>query len=189
MRCAPLCAIFCVLFSLLLLGGCATVRTQVVELKPAQRYAPTEHVEILLEKPERPYTEIALLESRGEIGASEADLLEQARREARALGADAIVRLEVTREYQPPVTLYEPWLDPFYYYPRYHRFHHYRPFGPFGPFPPFATRPYRVVGGGYIYRLKALAIRYGMKAPSTAQEPQAAVGRLPHQPARPRSST
>jgi hypothetical protein len=135
--------------------GCATVRTQVVELKPTTRYAPTEQVEILLAKPDRPYEEIALIESRGDIGASEAELLERARAQARAIGAHALVKLETERHYHPPVALYDPWYDPFWAFPRY-RFHPYRPFSPF--WHPWGA--HRVVPGGYSYTLKTLAIRY-----------------------------
>ena len=135
-----------------LLGACA-VDTKVVELNPAHRYAPTQSVEVLLQKPERPYVEIALIES---SGGSEADLLNDAREKAKALGADAIVRHETERVYHPPVALYDPRYDPFYF--GYHRFRPYPFYGsPWGP--------YRVVGGGYTYTLKALAIKYGGPPP------------------------
>jgi hypothetical protein len=131
------------LLAALLVTGCATVTTQVVEFKPTQRYAPTADVEILLEKPARAHEEIALIESRGEIGTSEAALLE----------------LEIERHYHPPVMVYEPWHDPFWAYHHRYRFH---PYHALRPFPPFMHPwgPYRVVGGGYTYTLKALAIRY-----------------------------
>ena len=132
----------------LLLTSCATVSTRVVELKPSQQFAPTQSVEILLQKPDRPYIEIALLESRG---ASEAELLNDAREKAKALGADAILKQESELIQHPPVAVYDPWYDPFYF-----GWHRYR------PFPHYAAPwgPYRVIGGGHTYVLKALAIKY-----------------------------
>lgn len=141
------------LFLLLLaLGACASVKTQVVPLGPMQHYPPTQSVEVFLQKPSRPHTEIALVESQGEVGASEADLLNDARDKAKALGADAIVKLETQRIYHPPVAIYDPWYDPLFY-----GYYRYRPFPPFPH--PWAS-PYRMVGGGYSYILKALAIKY-----------------------------
>jgi hypothetical protein len=139
----------------LALAGCAA-NTRVVQLNPAQVYPPTRSVEVLLAKPDRPFIEIALLESEG---ASEADLLNDAREKARTLGADAIVRQDVERIHHPPMTVYDPWYDPLYF--GHHRWRPYpfygSPWGPaWGPYP----YPYRVVGGGYTYVLKALAIKY-----------------------------
>jgi hypothetical protein len=134
----------------LLIAGCATVDTQVVRLDPAHRFAPSPRVEILLEKPRRSYTQIALLESHGTVGGSEAELLEDARRKAQQLGADAIVKLESALLYQQPVMVYDPWYDPPYY--RY-------PFRPFYGYPMFPGE-YRLVGGGHYHILKALAIKY-----------------------------
>jgi hypothetical protein len=139
----------------LLLAGCATVVTRVAMLDPAVSLAPTSRVEILLEKPQRPYREIAFLESRGIAGGSEVELLEDAREKARALGADAIVRLELEHTVQPPVVVYEPLFAPFYYGFPYRRYPMIYP-GYFGE--------YRVVGGGTAYTLRTLAIRYEAQA-------------------------
>ena len=136
---------------ILLLAGCAGVSTQVVELNPAQRFPPTQNVEVLLEKPQRPYIELGLLESRGDFGATEATLLNDAREKARALGADAILKLETERVYHPPVAVYDPWYDPLYW--GYYRYQRFPPF-------PHPWGAYRVVGGGYEYTVKALAIKY-----------------------------
>ena len=143
-----------------LLCGCASVTTQVVHLNPAQTYPPSQNVEILLEKPHRPYTPIGLLESRGDIGASEADLLNDIRVKAQQLGADAVVKLESERLYEPPMTIYDPWYDPLFYR------HYYWPWYPFGP--PYGD--YRLVGGGYYYVVKALAIKF---------QPASKVGAVP----------
>lgn len=145
------------------LAGCASVTTRVTVLDPAQRYAPTQNVAVLLELPPQPHSKIALIEAQGTVGGGEAELFEEARRKAQALGADAIVRLEVISVYQPPVRVYDPWYgNPFYSRYRYP----YRPFGyhPFGYHPfaygPFPYSEYRWVAGGDVKTLKAVAIRY-----------------------------
>jgi hypothetical protein len=153
--------------ALMLTAACASVSTQIVELNPTQKYPPTENVEVLLQKPTRPHTQIALIESRG---TSEAELLNDAREKAKVLGADAIVKLETDRIYHEPVPVYDPWYDPFYW--PYYR----RPFGPFyspwgwGPYPwgayPYA---YRYVGGYVSYVLKSAAIRYEDTAATPAK--------------------
>lgn len=132
----------------LLLSACAAVSTKIVPLNPALQYPPTQYVEVLLEKPTRPHVDIALLESRG---FSEAELLNDAREKAKALGADAIVRVESERIDHPPVAVYDPWFDPFYW-----GYYRQRPFPAF----PHPWGPYRVVGGGSEYVLKARAIKY-----------------------------
>lgn len=140
------------------LTGCASVETRVTVLDPAHQYAPTQNVAVLLDFPPQPHLKIALLEAQGMVGGSEAELFEEARRKAQALGADAIVRMEVISVYQPPVRVYDPWYgDPFYSRYRYP----YRPFGyyPFA-FGPFPYSEYRWVAGGDVKTLKAVAIRY-----------------------------
>ena len=139
----------------LVIVGCATVTTRVVPLDPALKFAPTQRVEILLEKPPRPYTGIALLESRGMVGGDESELLEDAREKARALGADAIIRLEVEKTVQQPVAIYDPPYSPFF--PQYSLFH-------YPHFHPPYYGGYRMIGGGTLYTLKALAIKYATEA-------------------------
>jgi hypothetical protein len=138
-------------FATLLVAACTTVSTRVVPLDPELKLAPSQRVEILLEKPQRPYVQIALLESRGMAGGGEAELLEDARAKARALGADAIIRLEVEKTVEPLVAIYDPFYSPFH--SRYfgYRFPHYYP-------PHFSE--YRLIGGGTVHTLKALAIKY-----------------------------
>ncbi len=142
-------------FFALHISGCATVSTRIVPLDPALKFAPSERVEILLEKPRRAYTEIALLESRGVAGGGETELLEDAREKARVLGADAIIRLEVEKIIQPPVMIYDPPYGPFFFGHPFHRFPYF--------YPPYYGE-YRVIGGGTVYTLKSLAIKYGMEA-------------------------
>ena len=134
----------------LLLSGCATVATEVVQYNPAVQYPPTSSVEVLLQKPARPHVDIALLEARG---GSEAELLNTVREKARTLGANAIVKLETERVYHQPVPVYDPWFDPFFGGWGHYRYH------PFAPFP-HPWGPYRYVGGGFSYVLKATAIRF-----------------------------
>lgn len=143
----------------LTLAACESVKTQVVPLGAPQQYPPTQNVEVLLQKPARAHIDIALIESRGELGASEADLLNDAREKAKALGADAIVKTQIERIYHPPIQVYDPWYDPLFF-----GYYRYRPFSPY-PHPwahpwvhPWGS--YHVIGGGHSYILKAIAIKY-----------------------------
>lgn len=145
-----------------LVAACASVATRVVRLNPAVEYPPTSNVEVLFELPSRPYLQIAMLEAEGQFGTSEIELLEDMRQRAQALGADAIVRTESARWYSPPIAVYDPWYDPFFYPRRY-----YGGFWPYGP--PYGD--YRVVGGGYYYTAKATAIKYQPASPSAAPSP------------------
>ena len=66
-----------------------------------------------------------------------------------------IVKLETERVWHDPVPVYDPWYDPFY------GFYSRRGFRPYlSPWEPYPWGPYRYVGGGYSYVLKAAAIRY-----------------------------
>lgn len=131
-------------------AGCASVSTRVVELDPALRLPPSQRVEILLEKPQRPYRQVALLESRG-ITDGEAELLEHARSKAQAMGADAIIRLEVEKMQRPPIVIYDPPYSPFHFGSWFHRHAYWCP--------PLAGEN-RVFGAVTIFTLKALAIKY-----------------------------
>lgn len=141
------------------LTACASVSTHVVEFKPAQKYPPTQYVEVLLEKPARPHVEIALIESHG---GSEAEMLNDARRKAGELGADAIVKLETERLYHQPVAVYDPWYDPYYW--GYYRHPAFSPI-------PHPWGPYRMIAGGYSYVLKALAVKYSDALPAKTPAP------------------
>ncbi len=142
-----------------LLAGCAAVTANVTVLDPAQRFAPTKDVAILFEYPPGPYTKVALIESQGLVGGTEAELLEDARKRAAALGADAVVRLEVKTVYYPPMPVYDPtYANLFYSGYRYpYRYNYsYRPY----PYALFPYDDYRWIGGGDAQALKAVAIRY-----------------------------
>ena len=140
------------------LAGCATVATEVTVFDPLHKFAPTENVMILLDYPPQPYVKVALIEARGTLGGTEAELFAEARKRARELGADALVRLEVIALYQPPVRVYDPAYD----FPSYSRYRY--PYGPFYyppyGFPIFPYDSYRWAGGGTVQTLKAVAIKY-----------------------------
>ena len=151
------------------LGGCASVATEITVFDQSRKFAPTENVVILLDYPPQPYVKIALIEARGTLDGSEAELFEEARKRAQTLGADAVVRLEVNAVYQPPMRVYDPaYANSFYSRYRYP----YRSFF----YPPYAYAPtafdsYRWVGGGTVQTLKAVAIKYTTER---AGEPPAA---------------
>jgi hypothetical protein len=137
--------------AMLALAGCTTVSTRVLELNPAQKYSPTNQVDVFLQKPDRPHFEVAFLESRGQ---SEVEMLNDAREKARLLGADAIVKTQTHAEYYPPVAVYDPWYGPWGWGPRY------RGWSPYYPYPWGYGGYYGVVGGYTTYVLKAVAIKY-----------------------------
>ncbi len=159
-------SIFAFALTAAVLAGCASVSTQVTILDPARKFAPTENVVILLDYPAQPHVKIALIEAHGGIGGSEADLLQEARKRAQALGADAVVRMEVNSVYQPPVRVYDPaYAHLFYSRYRYPYRSFYYPSYPFSPYP---FDDYRWVGGGTVQTLKAVAIRFTAERPAVA---------------------
>jgi hypothetical protein len=149
-------SLFAFVYFAAIVAGCASVSSQVTLLDPALVYAPTQTTAILFDFPPQPHVKIALIEVQGTVGGSEAELVDEGRKKAQALGANAIVRLEVNSVYQPPDIIYNPWFG----YPYYQRYRYsYRPF-PVYPYvyaPPYA---FSQVGGGNIQTLKAVAIRY-----------------------------
>lgn len=141
-----------------LAAGCASVSTKVTVLDPAQKFAPTRDVVILFDYPPEPYTRLALIESQGVVGGTEAELLDDARKRAATLGANAVVRLEVKSVYYPPMPVYDPtYANLFYSSYRYpYRYYYSAPY----PYAMFPYDDYRWVGGGEAQTLKAVAIRY-----------------------------
>jgi hypothetical protein len=141
----------------LLLAACATT-TSVVMLDPSKQYPPTSSVQILLKAPDRPYVEIAKLESQGIPGEPETAVLEDARERAAKIGADAIIVQESSSVYQPPVVMYDPW--PVYmpwYYDRWYGYGY-----PFWYYPsPFGFQPYaHTLPGGNAYTVRSIAIKF-----------------------------
>ena len=93
-----------------------------------------------------------------------AAVLEEARKRAQALGADAVVRLEVQEIYQPPVRVYDP-AYPSMFSSRYR--YPYRSFyGPPYAFAPYPYDSYRWIGGGNVQSLKAVAIKFTAEHPA-----------------------
>ena len=78
------------------------------------------------------------------------ELLEDARENARHIGADEIVRLEVEKTVEPPVAVYDPVFSPFLY-PHPYRYPYIYP---------LFYGEYRLIGGGTVYTLKTIAIKY-----------------------------
>lgn len=91
----------------LLLSGCAT--TDVARLDDTH-YAPTKHVEILLDKPQQPYKVIAVLETHGALNMSQTSLLNALRKKARSVGADAVLLIADTSQQTSPGLMFNPWL-------------------------------------------------------------------------------
>jgi len=138
----------------LVLGACGTT-TSVVRLDPSKQYPATENVQILLRPPEKPYVEIAKLESRGVVGETEPEVLEHARERARQLGAEALLVLDVDRAYHPPIVTYdyEPWPYLPWYVDRWYGYGYW-------PYAPFMGWQPRTIPGGNSYTVRSLAIRY-----------------------------
>lgn len=149
-----------------IMAGCASVTSRVTVLDPAQSFPPTRDVAILFEYPPGPYTRVALIESEGVVGGTETDLLEDARKRAAELGADAVVRLELRVMHYPPMPVYDPTYPNLFYAPYRYPYRYYYP--PY-PYPLFPYDGYRLVGGGDALALKSMAIRYGDKAPAPAK--------------------
>jgi hypothetical protein len=138
-----------------LISGCATT-TSVVMLDPGKQYPPTTAVQILLKPPDRPYIEIAKLESKGVPGEPETAVLEDARERAAKIGADAIIVQDSSSVYQPPIVIYDPW-------PPYLPWYHDRWYGyPYWYYPsPFAFGPQtHTLPGGHAYTVRSIAIRF-----------------------------
>lgn len=89
----------------LLLSGCAT--TDVARLDDTQ-YAPTQNVEILMDKPQHPYKVIAVLETQGALNMSQTSLLNSLRKKARSVGADAVLLIADTSRQTSPGFMYNP---------------------------------------------------------------------------------
>ena len=98
------------LFVLLFISGCMA-HTGVVMLDPATKYPPSSSVQILTENPSKPYTQIAILETSAVSGILVPEMLEDMRKKAMEIGADAIMPAPV-EESQKGTTgiIYNPFL-------------------------------------------------------------------------------
>lgn len=141
---------------LLLLAGCTTM-TSVVVLDVTKKYPPAANVAILLKPPATPYVEIAKLESQGLPGEPETVLLEDARKRAAEIGADAIIVVESISIYKPPIVMYDPWPP---YLPWYRDRWRSYPFG-YYMVPPLHALDTLTFPGGHAYTVRSVAIRYG----------------------------
>ena len=82
--------ILIILLLFLLLSGCVQGN---VTLLDSPKYPASSYVEILKEKPDRPYKTLALVKATGPQGAGETELLGVLQSQAKSVGADAILPL------------------------------------------------------------------------------------------------
>jgi hypothetical protein len=131
----------------LLMAGCAAT-TDATLMKKGKTYPPTTEVEILFEKPTRPYEIIAILDSKGLAGVSEVVVLNNMRDKAMQIGADALLPTGRSQIQHQQGIMYNPWLG-----------------------------GYQSVGGGTSSTLRGFAIKWvGATAPGTTQQPPATAG-------------
>jgi len=97
-------SIVCVLF----ISAC--VSSNAVMRDDSLKFPKSRFVEILDEKPEEPHVVIATLETKGGIGISLPEILEDMRTKAKEIGADAIIPTRDVSEYKTPGIIYNPWL-------------------------------------------------------------------------------
>ena len=97
-------AIVCVLT----VSGC--VSSKAVMRDDSVKFPKSRFVEILDQKPEKPHVVIATLETKGGMGVSLPEILEDMRTKAKEIGADAIIPTRDVSEYKTPGIIYNPWL-------------------------------------------------------------------------------
>lgn len=98
---------FAAAFVVGVLGGCAT--TSVVMLEPGKTYLAVSHTQLLVKVPDRPYKQIAILESRGPVNTPLPDLLENMRQKGQEIGADAVLPTQDASQDSQGL-MYNPWL-------------------------------------------------------------------------------
>jgi hypothetical protein len=89
---------------LLLFSGC--IQGNVTLLDASKNYPPSANIEILKEKPARPFKTIAIVKATGLPGSGDPELLAVLRGQAKAVGADAIMPLP--KEENDSVDVYNP---------------------------------------------------------------------------------
>ena len=97
-----------ILFVTVILTGCAA--TSAVMLEGGATYPPTQNVQIITQTPNRPFKEIAILETRGPVNSPMPSLLENMKQKAAAIGADAVIPAEDLSMNQQQGLMYNPWL-------------------------------------------------------------------------------
>jgi len=104
----------------LVLSGCATPEAEI--LSKTESYPPTLHVDILLDRPTRPFKTIAIL---GDIYGGEADAVNaRLAQKAQEIGADAVVITGIHDQIVTDWLLFEPYSPYGVYWPRYRPVHH-----------------------------------------------------------------
>lgn len=73
-------------------------------------YPAVTNTQVLSKSPDRPFKEIAILESRAPVGTPLTDLLESMRQKGMAIGADAVIPVQDASEQVPQGLMYNPWL-------------------------------------------------------------------------------
>lgn len=99
------------------LAGCATPQVDI--LSQTESFAPTEHVDVLLDMPSRPYKTFAILED--SYGGSPEEINARLQQKGRDMGADAIVIVNVNDKAVTDWILANPYSAHGVYRP------HYRP--------------------------------------------------------------
>ena len=89
-------------------SGC--VSSKAVMRDDSLKFPKTRYAEILTEKSEKPHVVIATLETRGTRGISLPEILEDMRKKAKEIGADAIIPTQDVSEYQGSTFIYNPSL-------------------------------------------------------------------------------
>ena len=79
------------IITLLLFSGCIEGKVTLVE--PYKSYPPSANVEVLMQKPARPFRTIAIVRAIGTPSSGDAELLAVLQGKAKSVGADAILPL------------------------------------------------------------------------------------------------
>lgn len=79
------------------LAACAPTQLTVERPAGAATYPPTQNVDVLDAPPQRPYTEIGVINAPGEPGALRTQVVAQVREKAAQIGADAVILQDVSR--------------------------------------------------------------------------------------------
>jgi hypothetical protein len=117
------------LLLMLIIAGCTS--TSAVMLEGGVNYPPTKNVQILTQPPTRPFKQIAILETSGDVGTPMTDLLKNMRQKAANIGADAVIPTKNVSRQTKTGVIYNPWLG-----------------------------GYQTIGGGTFPAIQGIAIKY-----------------------------
>jgi len=92
----------------LALVGCA--QTTAVLVDDSKQFPPTTSVQLLGAVPNRPYIQIAVLESTGPVNTPMPQLLKSMKKKGMALGADAVIPIQDASTKQEQALIYNAWL-------------------------------------------------------------------------------